>query len=132
MGKLMHSLVIEELYIDVMCNKNDAASTAIYYGEVCAALFPMLGALISKYKVRKYDINVYPDYLAKHSSASFVVSMHLYPIYVIGISLSFGVKLIFKVLLNSIIKLVRYSKNSTNPTNNTEQKNSVENTQKAR
>ncbi len=132
MGKLMHSLVIEELYIDVMCNKGDAASTAIYYGEVCSALFPMLGALISKYKVRKYDINVYPDFLARHSSASFAVSMHLYPIYLIGITLSFGIKLIFKVLLNSIIKLIKYSKNIKNTKNTADKTNSVKNTQKVR
>ncbi len=103
-GNLMNSLVIEELYLDVRCNKNDAASTAIYYGEVCSALFPMLGALISRYKVRKYDINVYPDYLARTSSASFAVSLHLYPIYLIGITLSFGAKMLFKVLLRLIGK----------------------------
>lgn len=98
-GDLMHSLVIEELYIDVMCTKNDAASTAIYYGEVCTGLFPLLGALVTKYKVRKYDINVYPDFLAKTSSASFAVSMHLYPIYLVGITLVLVFRLVFKVVL---------------------------------
>ena len=76
-GDLAKALVIDEFYLDVRCTKKDAASTAIYYGEVCSALFPMLGAMVSKYKVRKYDINVYPDYLARQSSASFAVSMHL-------------------------------------------------------
>ena len=103
-GNLMHSLVIEEFYLDVRCNKNDAAETAIYYGEVCSALFPMLGALITRYKVRKYDINVYPDYLARTSSASFAVSLHLYPIYLVAITVSFGVKMLFKVLLRLIGK----------------------------
>lgn len=112
LGNLMHSLVIEELYIDVKCNKNDAASTAIYYGEVCSSLFPMLGALVTKYKVKKYDINVYPDYLARHSSASFAVSMHLYPIYVIGITFALVFKLLFKVLLSVIVKCFRATKNT--------------------
>ncbi len=103
-GDLMHSLVIDELYLDVMCTRNDAASTAIYYGEVCSALFPMLGALVTKYKVRKYDINVYPDFLAKTSSASFAVSMHLYPIYTVGITFSLVFKMLFKVLLRLIVK----------------------------
>ncbi len=111
-GNLTHSLVIEELYIDVKCNKGDAASTAIYYGEVCSALFPMLGALVTKYKVRKYDINVYPDYLARHSSASFAVALHLYPIYVIGISVALVFKLLFKVLLSVIVKCFRANKNT--------------------
>lgn len=104
-GDLAKSLVIDELYLDVRCTKKDAASTAIYYGEVCSALFPMLGAMVSKYKVKKYDINVYPDYLARQSSASFAVSMHLYPIYLIGITLLFGCRMLFKVLLQLIVKI---------------------------
>ena len=104
-GDLMHSLVIDELYMDVLCTRNDAASTAIYYGEVCSALFPMLGALVTKYKVRKYDINVYPDFLAKTSSASFAVSLHLYPIYMVAITLKLVFRLVFKVGLRLFGKL---------------------------
>ena len=111
-GDLMKALVIEELYVDVKCTKNDAASTAIYYGEVCSSLFPMLGALISKMKVRKYDINVYPDYLARHSSASFAVAFHLYPIYLIAITLLFGMRLIFKVLFRLLVKCFLPSKSN--------------------
>lgn len=124
-GKLMNSLVIDELYIDVKCAKNDAAQTAIYYGEVCSALFPMLGALVTKYKVRKYDINVYPDFLARHSSASFAVNLHLYPIYLVGITLVLVFKMIFKVLIGFVVKLVKYNKNKSVQT--TDKVSSVEN-----
>ncbi len=110
-GDLMKALVIDELYVDVRCTKGDAASTAIYYGEVCAGLFPMLGALIGKYKVRKYDINVYPDYLARHSSASFAVSMHLYPIYLIGVTLHFAFRMLFKVVFRLFGKIFLPAKN---------------------
>lgn len=116
-GDLMNSLVIDELYIDVMCNKGDAASTAIYYGEVCSALFPLLGALVTKYKVKKYDINVYPDYIAKHSSASYVVAMHLYPIYLVGITLAFVFRLLFKVLFRLIFKVIKHQNNGDNTKN---------------
>lgn len=124
-GDALTSLVIDELYIDVKCNKKDAASTAIYYGEVCSSLFPMLGALVTKYKVRKYDINVYPDYLARHSSASFAVSMHIYPIYLVSISVALVVKLLFKVILKLLIKCFFPSKSKGNENIETETKESV-------
>ncbi len=124
-GDALTSLVIDELYIDVKCNKKDAASTAIYYGEVCSSLFPMLGALVTKYKVRKYDINVYPDYLARHSSASFAVSMHIYPIYLVSISVALVVKLLFKVILKLLIKCFLPSKSKGNENIETETKESV-------
>ncbi len=125
-GNAMRSLVIEELYIDVRCHRNDAASTAIYYGEVCSALFPMLGALVTRYKVRKYDINVYPDYLARTSSASFAVSMHVYPIYLSCISISFVIKMLFKVILRLIVKcFLPLKKNKEENKNKTDSKESV-------
>lgn len=109
-GDLMKSLVIEEAYLDIGCTRSDAASTAIYYGEVCSALFPMLGALVTKYKVRKYDINIYPDFIARFSSASFFVKLYLRPIYVIAIALLLVFRLIFKVALSVLVKIIRAGK----------------------
>lgn len=114
-GRIMKTLVIDEFYVDVKCAKSDAAETAIYYGEVCSILFPLLGSLVSKLKVRKYDINVYPDYLARHSSASFAVNIHLYPIYVISITCILLFRLLFNVLLGFIVKLgIQLGKSSKN------------------
>ena len=112
-GDLMKSLVIEELYLDIGCTKKDAAATAIYYGEVCSALFPMLGALAAKCKVKKYDINVYPDYLARFSRASFFVKFHLTPIYLVGITLAFGCRMLFKVLLRMLFKIFLQKKDKS-------------------
>jgi hypothetical protein len=119
LGDLAKALVIDEMYLDVRCTKKDAASTAIYYGEVCSSLFPMLGAMVSKYKVRKYDINVYPDYLARQSSASFAVSMHLYPIYLIGIILLFACRMLFKVVLRLFVKIFLPKKKESAENSNT-------------
>jgi hypothetical protein len=102
----MKSLVIEELYLDIGCAKKDAAETAIYYGEVCAALYPMLGALASKCKIKKYDINVYPDYLARFGRASFFVKLHVYPIYVTGVTVLLVCRMVFKVLLRMLVKIL--------------------------
>lgn len=105
LGGLFKSLVVEELYVDVRCHKADAAETALYYGEVCSVLFPMLGSLAAKCKIKKYDINVYPDYLARFSNAQFFVKFHLYPIYVVGITLALLGRLIFKLLLGMLVKI---------------------------
>ena len=104
-GDMMKALVIEELYLDIGCTKKDAAATAIYYGEVCSALYPMLGALASRCKVKKYDINVYPDYLARFSRASFFVKFHVYPIYVTGITILLVCRMVFQVALRTLIKI---------------------------
>ena len=105
-GDMMKALVIEELYLDIGCAKKDAAETAIHYGEVCAALYPMLGALASKCKIKKYDINVYPDYLARFGRASFFVKFHVYPIYLTGVTVVLVCRMLFKVLLRMLVKIL--------------------------
>ncbi len=129
-GNAMNGVVFEELYIDVSCTKGDAAATAIYYGEVCATVFPILGALVSKYKIRKYDFNIYPDYIARFSDASFIAKIYIIPIHFIGIVLALVFKLLFRVLGRMAVKIFLTMKNdSAGKSNkeNTKEKSEVPN-----
>lgn len=129
-GQLMNSVVVEELYIDVSCTKHDAAETAIYYGEVCSTLFPLLGALVSKYKIKKYDFNIYPDFIARFSNVSFIANFYIVPIKLIGIVLLLVFKLLFKVVGRLVVKIFLTMKNdSTGKSNikNTQEKSEMSN-----
>lgn len=111
-GNLLYGFVVDEFYLEMGCTKADAAATAIYYGEVCATVFPMLAALAARCRLKKYDINIYPDFIARFSSASFVLRFHFVPLYLIHITLVFGVKMLFGVLL----RLIRPKKEKAAPT----------------
>lgn len=104
-GHMMRGFVIDELYLQVCCTRSDAAATAIYYGEVCAVLFPLLGALASKCRMKKYDFNIYPDFIARFSSADFIVSFHFTPMYLTGVTVSYLMKLLFGVLIKLLVKI---------------------------
>lgn len=121
LSNLLHGFVIDELYLDVRCTKSDAAATAIYYGEVCALLFPMIGALAAKCRMKKYDINVYPDYIARFSDTNLRTSFHCTPIYLVGILLAYVFKLLFGVLIKVIVK-ISGSKNKNNGNRNDNKK----------
>ena len=124
-GNFRRSIVIDELYLAVACTRSDAAATAIYYGEVCAVLFPLLGALASLCRWKKYDVNVYPDYIARFSEVSFVVSMHLTPIYIIGVFFAYGIKVIFGAGVKLFAKPF-LSKKSAQPKGQKEKINTTE------
>ena len=104
-GGAVRGVVVDQLWLEVCCTRSDAASTAIYYGEVCGILFPLLGGLASRCRIKKYDVNIYPDYLARFSSASFFVRFHITPIWYIGITLAYGMKMLFGVLVGMLVKL---------------------------
>lgn len=109
---ILRGVVIDDLVLDVCCAKGDAAQTAIYYGEVSSVIFPVLGSIASRCKMKRYDINVYPDFLARFSSASFILNLSFSPIGIIGISLALIIKLLFKIVLQIVCKIFLYSKQS--------------------
>ena len=123
-GSSMRGVVVDELWLDVRCTKEDAAATAIYYGEVCAVLFPLLGALASKCRLKKYDFNIYPDYLARFSDASFVTSFHFTPMYFIGVTTAYVFRLLFGVLIGMFVKIFGAKKDKNSSRN--ENKNQKE------
>lgn len=119
-GGLFRAFIIEDFQLDVCCAKKDAAATAIYYGEVSAALFPMLGAIASGCTMKNYDINIYPDFLARYSEASFYLRLHVVPVRLVGITLALVFKLLFKVLVGLVIKISRTKNGSAEVQQNKE------------
>ena len=118
-GGLMRAFIIEEFDLDMRCAKKDAAKTAIYYGEVSSVLFPMLGALASACTLKNYNINVYPDFLARYGEASFRIKFHIVPIRLVGLALALAIRLVFKVLLGLVIRIFKVSKtDSAQPAQN--------------
>ncbi len=114
-GGLLRAFIIEEFDLDMRCSKKDAAKTAIYYGEVSSVLFPMLGALASACTLKDYNINVYPDFLARYGEASFRIKFHVVPIRLVGLTIALAIKLVFKVLLGLIVKITKTSKANSAP-----------------
>ena len=102
---LLHGFVIDELFLEARCTKDDAAGTALYYGEICSVVFPAIGSLASRCRLRKYDVNIYPDYLARFSDASFVTAFHFTPIYLLGVLIAYGCKMLFGVLVGLLLKI---------------------------
>ncbi len=124
-GGIFHAFVIDELMIDMTVTKNDAAETAIYYGQLCATVFPMLGSFVTKYKVKKYDFNINPDFLAKKNSADMHIAFGFRPAKLIGVVLLLVCRLVFnvgiKVAFRMLKPVLQSRKKAKNIVNNTEE-----------
>lgn len=97
-GKLYKTVVFDELYITMITSGSDAADTAINHGRLCAWAYPILGKLVSTSKVRKYDFDFTPDFLAQKNEASAYVRLHVTPIHITNGAVVLAVELAFKVL----------------------------------
>lgn len=98
------AFVVEKLFLDMRVAKEDAAQTAIAYGKTCAAVFPTVGRLCSTLRVRRYNVNIYPDYLANGSRASILFCVSVRPIKLTNAMVRFALR-----ALASFIKAKKYA-----------------------
>lgn len=96
--KLYKCFTIDELYIKMITAGSDAADTAIKHGKLCAWVYPVLGKLISTCKVKKYDFDISPDFLATKSTGEAFVRLHITPIRVTNAAVVLAIQLVFKIL----------------------------------
>lgn len=77
-------ITIKEVSIGFTVTGDDAADTAIKYGKVASVLFPAMSFLTRNMKVRKYDIELTPDFLATKQKASLHNYVAFRPLRVLG------------------------------------------------
>lgn len=114
MKRLYKAFTIENLVLLLKVSSgDDAAQSAIKYGKVCSAVYPSLGFICSNMKVKKYDVNVVPDFISGENSACFKLSLSVRPIKLTNAAIALAFSLVFKVL----IKLLKGSKNNKSASN---------------
>lgn len=96
--RLVNSFVIDEMFLDVEVTKGDAAQTAEEYGKMCRTVFPVMGAVCANCNVKKYSINIEPDYIANPGiKAAFSMEISLNPRKLINAVLAFAFSAVFKI-----------------------------------
>ena len=114
-GKIYKTFTIDELYITMITAGSDAADTAIKHGKLCAWLYPVLGKLVSTCKVKKYDFDISPDFLAPKSTASAFVRFHVRPIKITNAAVVLALQLVFKILFKILFSKKKSDKSKKIP-----------------
>jgi len=61
----LSKIYFQKLYLDITVASNDAAKTAQMYGKLDAAIFPLLGFLDSKKKIKDGEVHIHPDFTSE-------------------------------------------------------------------
>lgn len=104
--RIGRAFLFEELYVSLDVGASDSAETAIKYGKVCSAAFPAMGLIVSTMRVRKYSIQINPDFLYGKNVAKLHTKISVRPIALINAVIILAFELLFKV----VIKLLKHSK----------------------
>ncbi len=118
LGKMFSSfkkhIVIRELYLFMSVTGGcDAAETAMQYGRLCQKIFPAMSFICSNLSVKKYDVEIEPDFLGLKNKAQFAVSIHIRPIFFINAV----IVLVFRLIFNVALKFLKGIKNKSNNKN---------------
>ncbi len=118
LGKMFSSfkkhLVIRELYLFMSVTGGcDAAETAMEYGRMCQKIFPAMSFICTNLPVKKYDVEIEPDYLGLKNKAQFALSIHIRPIFFINAVIVMA----FRMVKNVALKFLKGIKNKTNNKN---------------
>ncbi len=105
-GRIGRAFLFEELYVSLDIGGGDSADTAIKYGKVCSAAFPAMGLIVNKARVKKYNLEITPDFIYGKTAARLHTKISLRPIRLINAVFVLVFELLFKV----VFKLLKHSK----------------------
>ena len=112
LGKMFSSfkkhIVLRELYLWMTISSGDAAQTALDYGRICQKVFPALSFICTNLTVKKYDVEIEPDFLGLKNKAQFAFSVSIRPIFFINAIIVLALRLVFNV----VIKFLKGAKNN--------------------
>lgn len=127
-GKLYKTFTVNELYLTMHVTGSDAADTAIEYGKLASWLFPFLGKLASTCKMKKYDVDISPDFLGVKNEADLYLNVSMVPIRVTNAIVVLAVQLVFKVILKVLFASSKQKKNVNINKKTTDEGSAVETT----
>lgn len=104
--RIGRAFLFEELYISLTVGAGDSAETAIKYGKVCSGAFPAMGLLVNSMRIRKYNLEINPDFIFGKTEARLHTKISFRPIAFINAVIIVAFELLFKV----VIKLLKHSK----------------------
>lgn len=104
--RIGRAFIFEELIISLTVGAGDSAETAIKYGKTCSAAFPAMGLIVSSMRVKKYNIEINPDFIYGKNEAKLHTQISVRPIKLINAVIVVAFELLFKVVL----KLLKHSK----------------------
>lgn len=116
-GKLFKSVVFDEIVLHICVGTGDSAATAIKYGKTCQKVYPIFGFICSNNLVRRYDIDVHPDFLANKTESEFYTDFHICIRKIINAAIGLVFRLIFKVVI-TFLKGAKKGKKPASPAEN--------------
>ena len=92
-AKLKKHIIIKKLFVILTVHGKDSADTAMNYGKLCTVAFTALGKILTTFNVKKYDLEIDPDFLAVKDKGEIHFMIGFRPIVLVNILLGYFIGL---------------------------------------
>ena len=82
--KLLRKIVVKEFLVNIVVGDEDASTTAVEYGALCASVYPLLSAFESFFEVKNKSYNIKADFEEKSTSAVAVLNIRFRALYALA------------------------------------------------
>lgn len=76
-GRVLHSVTITDLDLQMRIATDDPAKTAQRYGQVCGVLYPALAGIENAVGIRRRNLRVEPNFLMETSAVRFDIRLRM-------------------------------------------------------
>lgn len=76
-GRLLRSITVTDLHLQMLIATGDPADTAQRYGQVCSVLYPSLELIGQTVRIRRRSLRVEPNFLLEQSCARFDIRVRI-------------------------------------------------------
>ena len=76
-GRLLRSITVSQLDLQMRIATDDVSVTAQRYGQVCSVLYPTLAIIEQWVHIRRRNLRVEPNFLMETSAARFDIRLHV-------------------------------------------------------
>lgn len=76
-GRVLRSITVSRLDLQMVISTDDPATTAQRYGQVCGVLYPALAGIESVVRIRHRNLRVEPNFLMEKSAVRFDVCLRM-------------------------------------------------------
>ena len=92
------SLVISKMDLQIAVGSEDAAQTAILYGRLCSAVYPLINLIASHVKKCRHRERIAPVFTSEKTRIMFVMKVRILPFFILSGAVQAGLRFLKTML----------------------------------
>lgn len=98
MKKITDHLVISRMDLQIAVASEDAAQTALLYGRICSAVYPLINFISGHVKKCSHHERIAPVFTAEKTRAYFLIKARIIPFFILSGAVKAGIKFLKTML----------------------------------